>query len=193
MWVQILLLLLKLQILRVLGKVFFEIQATIECRFTLKCIRDMIITYSQMHCTGKYSQHNSITWPYWLNSWVFVYKLNGCRFESGGCYSSRISFYYITNFAMSKPYLSCWQGGSLMHLIFIIHSTLLDFTKSSSLHRNKAWSQSPNKLLTEIHAKNLLTLREGVIQLCHNPTTWNRLLKDRGNLTGNLDLKPHIT
>ena len=33
-----------------------DIQATIECRFTLKCIRDMIVTYTQMHCTDKYSQ-----------------------------------------------------------------------------------------------------------------------------------------
>ena len=32
------------------------IQATIECRFTLKLARDMIVTYSQMHCTDKYSQ-----------------------------------------------------------------------------------------------------------------------------------------
>ena len=33
---------------------------TIECRFTLKRARDMIITYSQMHRTDKYSQHSSI-------------------------------------------------------------------------------------------------------------------------------------
>ena len=33
-----------------------DIQATIECRFTLKCERDMIIIYSQMHRTDKHSQ-----------------------------------------------------------------------------------------------------------------------------------------
>ena len=27
---------------------FLDIQATIECRFTLKCIRDMIITYNHL-------------------------------------------------------------------------------------------------------------------------------------------------
>ena len=35
-----------------------DIQVTIECGFTLKRVRDMIITYSQMHCTYKYSQQS---------------------------------------------------------------------------------------------------------------------------------------
>ena len=46
---------------------FLDIQATIECGFTLKRVRDKIITYSQMHRTDKYSQHSSIIWPVWLN------------------------------------------------------------------------------------------------------------------------------
>ena len=49
------------------SKEFLDIQATIECGFTLKRIRDMIKTYSQMHRTDKYSQHSSIIWPVWLN------------------------------------------------------------------------------------------------------------------------------
>ena len=49
------------------GKEFLDIQATIECGFTLKRVRDMIKTYSQMHRTDKYSQHSSIIWPAWLN------------------------------------------------------------------------------------------------------------------------------
>ena len=32
----------------------------IECRFTLKRVRDMMKTYSQMHRTDKDSQHSSI-------------------------------------------------------------------------------------------------------------------------------------
>ena len=48
-------------------KEFLDIQATIECGFTLKRVRDMIRTYSQMHRTDKYSQHSSIIWPVWLN------------------------------------------------------------------------------------------------------------------------------
>ena len=44
-----------------------HIQATIECGFTQKCICDGTRTYSQMHCTDKYSQHSLIMWPLWLN------------------------------------------------------------------------------------------------------------------------------
>ena len=43
---------------------------------------DMIRAYSQMHHTGKYSQHSSIIWPVQLNSWVFVYELSGGGLES---------------------------------------------------------------------------------------------------------------
>ena len=39
-----------------------NIQATTECIFILKRIRDMI-TYSQIHCTDKYSQHISVIRP----------------------------------------------------------------------------------------------------------------------------------
>ena len=49
------------------SKEFFDIQATIERGFTLRRVCDMIRTYSQMHRTGKYSQHSSIIWPVWLN------------------------------------------------------------------------------------------------------------------------------
>ena len=59
---------------------------SIECGFTLKLVRDMTITYSQMHRTDKYSQHSSIIRLVWLNSWVFVHELSGCGFESGCCH-----------------------------------------------------------------------------------------------------------
>ena len=39
----------------------------IESGFTLKFVRDMIITYSQIQRTDKYSQHSSIIWSVWLN------------------------------------------------------------------------------------------------------------------------------
>ena len=42
-------------------------QATIECRLTLKHVRYVVITYSQMHRAVKYSQHNSIICPVWLS------------------------------------------------------------------------------------------------------------------------------
>ena len=40
---------------------------TIECGFTLKRVRDMTRTCSQMHRTNKYSEHSSIIWPVWPN------------------------------------------------------------------------------------------------------------------------------
>ena len=48
-------------------KEFLDIQATIECRLTLKCVGDMTRTYSQMHCTDKTSEHSSIIWLVWPN------------------------------------------------------------------------------------------------------------------------------
>ena len=41
-------------------KEFLDIQANKECGFTLKLVRDMTKTYSQLHCTDKYTQHSSI-------------------------------------------------------------------------------------------------------------------------------------
>ena len=49
------------------SKEFLDIQATVECGFTLKRVRDMTRTYSQIHRTDKYSEHGSIIWPVWPN------------------------------------------------------------------------------------------------------------------------------
>ena len=81
------------------------VQATIECRFSLKQVRDMIITYSQVHRTDKCLQHISIIWPVWLNGWVFVYKLSGCGFESR-CF--HLNFRYRTCFEQGVP----WHSGN---------------------------------------------------------------------------------
>ena len=73
----------------------------LEHGFTLKCIRDMIRTFSQMHRTDKYSQHSSIIWPVWLNGWVFVYELSGCGFESS---CSHLNFKFCTCFEQGFPW-----------------------------------------------------------------------------------------
>ena len=49
------------------SKDFLGIQATIERGFTLKRVHDMIRTYSQLHRTDKYSEHNSVIWSIWSN------------------------------------------------------------------------------------------------------------------------------
>ena len=51
------------------------------CGFSLKSLRDIIRTYSQVHRRDKASQHSSITGPIGLNGSLLVYKLSGCRFE----------------------------------------------------------------------------------------------------------------
>ena len=55
---------------------FLDVQATTECRCTLKRVCDMIRTHSQMRLTDKYSKYGPIIWLVWLYSWVFVYELN---------------------------------------------------------------------------------------------------------------------
>ena len=64
-------------------KEFLDIQATMECGFTLKCVGDMTRIYSQMHRTDKYSERSSFIWTVWPNNWAFVYELSGSVFDYG--------------------------------------------------------------------------------------------------------------
>ena len=48
-------------------KEFLDIQAKTECRFTVKRVRDIIKTYSQLQRKGKYSQLSAINWSVWPN------------------------------------------------------------------------------------------------------------------------------
>ena len=49
---------------------FLDIQATIECRFTLKCVRDLIITYSHYQMTlAKWS-----SWARSTSDWILSLK-----------------------------------------------------------------------------------------------------------------------
>ena len=96
-WIWILLLSLKFQIWCLREGSSLAFRQTIECRFTLKLVRDIIITYSQMHRTDQFPLHNSIIKPVWLNGWVFDYELSGCRFESRCCHSKYLSCLYFNN------------------------------------------------------------------------------------------------
>ena len=71
----------------------------------LKHIRDMIRTYTQMYRIDNYSQHSLIIWPVWLNGWVFVYELSGCRFESR---CSHLNFRCHVCFEQGVP----WHSGN---------------------------------------------------------------------------------
>ena len=80
------------------SKDFLDFRQTTECGFALKFVRDMKISYSQVHRTDKYSHYNSIIWPVWLN--VFVYELSGCVFESRYCH---LNFRYGASFKQQVP------------------------------------------------------------------------------------------
>ena len=87
------------------SKEFLGIHATGEFGFTLKLVRDMIKTYSQMHRTDKYSRHSSIILLVWPNGWVFAYELSGCSFESP---CSDLIFRYGACFEQGVP----WHSGN---------------------------------------------------------------------------------
>ena len=80
---------------------------TTKCGFILKLVCNMVITYTQMHRTDKYSQHSSIFWPVWLNGRVFVYELSGCGSESR-CYLEWRFFVEIRNFLGSLK-MAFWE------------------------------------------------------------------------------------
>ena len=75
----------------------------IECGFTVKRIRDMIGTYSQMHRNYKYSQLSSIIWSVWQNGWVFFYQLGGGGFQSN---CTHLNFRYPACFEHKVPWHS---------------------------------------------------------------------------------------
>ena len=104
LWVRIPLLSRDLQIWHLLQtRSSLIFRQTIEWGFCLKLASDMIITYSQIHRTGKYSQHSWIIWPVGLNYPVFVNELSYCGFESR---------YFHLNFRQS----ACFMTGVPWHL-----------------------------------------------------------------------------
>ena len=82
------------------SKEFFNIQASIECGFTLKCIHYVTRTSSQMHRTDKNSELSSIIWQVWPIAWVFVYELR-CSGLEFGC-----STYHSFNVFLAADMLS---------------------------------------------------------------------------------------
>ena len=80
LWIRILLLSLKLQIWCLFSaRSSLTFRHTLESRFTLKLVCDMIITYSQIHRTDKYSQqfNHLASFAKWLSvrlrtKWLWV-------------------------------------------------------------------------------------------------------------------------
>ena len=86
-----------------------DIQENIECKFTLKVVREIIIKHSQMHRTGTYSQHSRLIWPVYLNGWVIVLELSGVVFKY---HCSDINFRFRTCFEQGvfdiQANIECW-------------------------------------------------------------------------------------
>ena len=161
------------------SKEFLAIQATAECGFTLKLVRDMIKTYNQMDRTEKYSQHSSIIWPVWPNGWVFFYEVSGCGFESR---CSHLIFRYGACFEQGVN----WHSGNWRVWIQ---------SKTRTWHDKNIQSNAPDKkvLTTQLnHLASLATwlsvslrskwlLRRVPLQSL-NLQIW-RLLRERSSLT----------
>ena len=93
---------LKLPIWRLLqARSSLTFRQTIECRFTLKLVRDMTITCSQMHRTNRNLQYSSVIWLVWLNDWVCAYEQSGCGFESRCCHLNTFSVSSKTFYRLS--------------------------------------------------------------------------------------------
>ena len=107
-----------------------EFQATIESGFTLKHVRDMIRTCTQMHHTDKYSQHSSVIWPVWLNGLVFVDELSGCGFKSRW---SHLNFRYRACLEQGVP----WNSGN--YIVYIHSETLTWHDKNLQLNLMHSW------------------------------------------------------
>ena len=82
---------------------FLGIHATIECGFTLKCVRDMTRRYSQIDRADKYSEHSSIIRSVFPIGSAFVYELSGSGFES---ICSHLNFRFRTCFEQWVPWHS---------------------------------------------------------------------------------------
>ena len=91
--------------LATLDRVPWHSGKTIECGFTLKLVRDMIIRHT--HNTAQSFR------PVWLNGWVFVYKLSSCGFESHCCH---LNFRYGICFEQGVP----WQTGKAIECGFTL-------------------------------------------------------------------------
>ena len=106
----------------------------------------MIIRYSHMQRTEKFSQQCSIIWPVLVNGWFFVYELSGCRFNP---YCSHLNFRLRVASALSKEFLgiqATMQCEFTLRCVFgiIITYSQMHRTKNFSQHSSSIWSAGLN-------------------------------------------------
>ena len=97
-----------------------------------------------MHHTDKYSEHSSIIWSVWPNSWVFVDKLSGSVF---GSTCSHLNFVFRDCFEQGVP----WHSPN--YRMWFTLKCVLDMTRTYSQkdrgdkyseHSSIIWSVWPN-------------------------------------------------
>ena len=126
------------------SKEFLDIQATIECGFSLKCVGDMTRTYGQMDRADKYSEHSSIIWSVWPNVWVFVYKLSGSRFVFS---CSHLNLRFFDCAEQGLPWLQATvNNGFTLKCAHDMTRTYgqMHRTDKYSEHSSIVWSVGPN-------------------------------------------------
>ena len=124
-----------------------------EWQYTLKCVCDMIKTSVKSTIqinTGNTFQ--SLKRPVWLNCWVLVYKLSGCRFTS--C-CTHLNFRYCTCFDQGGP----WHSGNYRVCIHCEMHTWHDKNiQAINSHQKILTKKSPMVKNPESIYKEILTL-----------------------------------
>ena len=150
----------------VLSKKFLFIQATIECGFTLKRVRDMAETYSPMYRTDYYSQESRVLWSVFLNGWVFVYELSGCGFKSS---CSDLNFRFCGCFEQEVPF----HSGNYRVWIY---------SETRTWHGRNIQSNVPHRLLLTIEQSLMFSLSKWLSVRLWTKWLWVRVQLQSFNL-----------
>ena len=80
----------------------------------LQCHQKIFLTVCYHHVTYAFQSESR---PVWLNEWVFVYELNGCRFQSPCCQLIFFfEFWYMSRVCVKK----CVHNFQKNFLVFIV-------------------------------------------------------------------------
>ena len=88
------------------SKEFLDIQVTIECRFLLKCVRDMIRKEDTSICTVQISTHNTVQSFRQLSKWLSVHLRTKWLWFRSCC--SHLNFRFGACFEQGVP----WHSGN---------------------------------------------------------------------------------
>ena len=144
-----------------------------EWTFTLKRVRDMIITYSQMYHTDKYSHHSSIIWPVWLNGWMFIYELSECGFESSWCLWN---FRYCACFKQGVP----WHSSNYRVYIYSETSTWHDNVSLKDIY---IWMLMPRRQYQDFQVAVLRICKDKDIKDKSSSWKWINSTKEINNFS----------